>query len=93
MTSSRCTYWNTPMIRQSIKKLKNNIESKHKESVRIKNKVVKLIEELKESDNHADKTRIQNLLYKLKSDMKALESELNEMKEEVYGSWAPKKDK
>ena len=81
------------MIRQSIKKLKNNIESKHKESVRIKNKVVKLIEELKESDNHADKTRIQNLLYKLKSDMKALESELNEMKEEVYGSWAPKKDK
>ena len=81
------------MPSQSIKKLKNNIESKHKEYVRIKNKIVNLFCELKQIDNHGDKTRIQNLLYKSKSDMKSLESELYEMKKEVYGSWAPKKNK
>jgi uncharacterized coiled-coil DUF342 family protein len=81
------------MPSQSIKKLKNNLESKHKELLRIKSKAEKLAEQASESSSHSDKTRIKNTLYKLKSDVSAIEKELEDMKEEIYGSWAPAKIK
>jgi len=81
------------MPSQSIKKLKNNLESKHKELLRIKSKAEKLAEQARGSSSHSDKTRIKNTLYKLKSDMSAIEKELEEMKKEIYGPWAPKKNK
>ncbi len=81
------------MIKESIKKLKNNLESKHKEMLRIRKKIVALGNEAEDSGAHSDKTRIQNSLYKLKSDMKHVESEIGKLKEEIYGSWAPPKHK
>ena len=81
------------MPSQSIKKLKNNLESKHKELIRIKNKAERLAEQARESSSHSDETRIKNSLHKLKSDMNAIEKEVEEMKEEIYGSWAPTKNR
>lgn len=81
------------MTRQPISELKNNLESKHRELVKIKNKARKLAEQSSESLSHSDKTRIENSLHKLKPDLKSLEKEIDELKKEIYGSWAPSKNK
>ncbi|MEE9353346.1 MAG: hypothetical protein V3U94_02865 [Candidatus Thorarchaeota archaeon] len=80
------------MYRQTISKLKDNLESKHKEKGRVMTKLARLKEEAKDLNSHSIKTRIENSVYKLRADLKSIDNEIEDLKQEIYGSWAPKKE-
>ena len=81
------------MNSQPISKLKDDLESKHKEKGRVRNKLARLQEEANDSNSHSSKTRIENSVYKLKADLKSLDNEIEDLKQEIYGAWSPKNQK
>lgn len=76
---------------KSIKKMKNELDSKHKEIIRELNKINELKNNLKsESLSRTDVIKIESDIQKIKATLKGLGEDMERMTREVYGSWAPR---
>lgn len=74
----------------SIKKQKELLDYKMKEFTRERSKVSELKIELeKNSLSHSGKDKIDNSLLKSMTLLKAIKLEMDEIRKELYGSWAP----
>ena len=74
----------------SIKKKKDFLDSKFKELTKEKKKAIMLMEELKRSSiSQSEIVRIENSLLNVSVKIRSIESEMEDAKKDIYGSWEP----
>lgn len=74
----------------SIKKKKDSLDSKFKELTKEKKKAIILKEELKRSSiRQSEIVRIENSLLNVSVKIRSIESEMRDVKKDIYGSWEP----
>ena len=74
----------------SIKKKKDSLDSKFKELTKEKKKAIMLMEELKRSSiSQSEIVRIENSLLNVSVKIRSIESEMEDAKKDIYGSWEP----
>ena len=75
---------------KSLKKLKDDLDRKHRVLVREQSRKKDLTSKLVDSDiSYSDKTKLQNDLITTKANIRSLYAEVSELSDEIFGDWKP----
>jgi hypothetical protein len=79
---------------KSLKKLKDDLDRKHRVLVREQARKKDLTSKLVDSDaSYSEKTKLQNDLIAAKANIRSLYAEVSELSDEIFGDWKPKNKK
>jgi len=75
---------------KSLKKLKDDLDRKHRVLVREQSRKKELTSKLVDSDiSYSDKTKLQNDLITTNANIRSLYAEVSELSDEIFGDWKP----
>ena len=78
---------------KTIKKLKDDLDKKHRELTREQKKRDEIIEKLSSQGiTHAEKTKLDNDLGIAKINIRSLSVEMSNLSESIFGDWKPKRE-
>tara|TARA_Y100000996_G_C22444395_1_gene611197 strand:- start:98 stop:397 length:300 start_codon:yes stop_codon:yes gene_type:complete len=74
-----------------IKKLKDDLDKKHRELTKEQRKRDEIIDKLsKQGVTHAEKTKLENDLGIAKINIRSLSVEMHNLSQDIFGDWKPK---